>query len=162
MTSTILIIVNPLYISPSSTVIFKLIICLCIYSCSCLEFLKIAKNYHILSLWQKVVIILAMHLLIVFNVYPYWWSPSLIVLLTYLYQVADELVAEFADPNNSILPPDPDNPNAVEKWLTCITNYFLSQLYAHFVLNAATIWREKYTEKGLWCSECSDGYGDYI
>ncbi|XP_006651049.2 transcription factor-like protein DPB [Oryza brachyantha] len=27
-------------------------------------------------------------------------------------EVADELVAEFADPNNSILPPDPDNPNA--------------------------------------------------
>ncbi|KAL5218511.1 hypothetical protein ABZP36_019195 [Zizania latifolia] len=27
-------------------------------------------------------------------------------------EVADELVAEFADPNNSIEPPDPDNPNA--------------------------------------------------
>uniref|UniRef100_A0A0D3FDX7 Transcription factor-like protein DPB n=1 Tax=Oryza barthii TaxID=65489 RepID=A0A0D3FDX7_9ORYZ len=27
-------------------------------------------------------------------------------------EVADELVAEFADPNNSILPADPDNPNA--------------------------------------------------
>ena len=28
-------------------------------------------------------------------------------------QVADELVAEFTDPNNNIEAPDPDNPNAV-------------------------------------------------
>jgi len=28
-------------------------------------------------------------------------------------EVADELVAEFTDPNNNIEAPDPDNPNAV-------------------------------------------------
>ena len=33
-----------------------------------------------------------------------------------LFQVADELVAEFADPNNNIGSPDPDNPNAVKKY----------------------------------------------
>ena len=30
--------------------------------------------------------------------------------------MADELVAEFTDPNNNIEPPDPDNPNAVKKY----------------------------------------------
>jgi transcription factor Dp-1 len=30
--------------------------------------------------------------------------------------VADELVAEFSDPNNNIEAPDPDNPNAVKKY----------------------------------------------
>ncbi|GJN09062.1 hypothetical protein PR202_ga27031 [Eleusine coracana subsp. coracana] len=31
-------------------------------------------------------------------------------------EVADELVAEFSDPNNNIDAPDPDNPNAVKKY----------------------------------------------
>ncbi|KAM0904800.1 hypothetical protein ACQ4PT_017792 [Festuca glaucescens] len=31
-------------------------------------------------------------------------------------EVADELVAEFSDPNNNIEAPDPDNPNAVKKY----------------------------------------------
>uniref|UniRef100_A0A0D9VPN4 E2F/DP family winged-helix DNA-binding domain-containing protein n=1 Tax=Leersia perrieri TaxID=77586 RepID=A0A0D9VPN4_9ORYZ len=43
-------------------------------------------------------------------------------------EVADELVAEFSDPNNSILPPDPDNPNAVEKYDFPATNYFVESL----------------------------------
>jgi transcription factor Dp-1 len=30
--------------------------------------------------------------------------------------VADELVAEFKDPNSNIGSPDPDNPNAVKKY----------------------------------------------
>ena len=33
-----------------------------------------------------------------------------------LFQVADELVAEFADTNNYFASPDPDNPNTVKKY----------------------------------------------
>jgi hypothetical protein len=39
--------------------------------------------------------------------------------LAFLFQVADELVAEFSDPNN-IDSPDPDNPNAVRNIATVL------------------------------------------
>jgi len=39
--------------------------------------------------------------------------------------VADELVAEFTDPNNNIEAPDPDNPNAVRMWLLLGMNLFI-------------------------------------
>ena len=49
-----------------------------------------------------------------------------------LCQVADELVAEFSDPNNNIDAADPDNPNAVKKhdlsWAPniCLIEYVLN------------------------------------
>jgi hypothetical protein len=39
--------------------------------------------------------------------------------MAFLFQVADELVAEFSDPNN-IDSPDPDNPNAVRNIATVL------------------------------------------
>lgn len=48
------------------------------------------------------------------------------------FQVADELVAEFSDPNINIDSPDPDNPNAVRNTTTTLGQLYIKYLNAVF------------------------------
>lgn len=59
--------------------------------------------------------------------------------------MADELVAEFTDPNNNIEPPDPDNPNAVKKY-DCLLHQLvvLYRVCAHCVKM-----QQQYDEKNI-------------
>uniref|UniRef100_A0ACD5WDZ9 Uncharacterized protein n=1 Tax=Avena sativa TaxID=4498 RepID=A0ACD5WDZ9_AVESA len=59
-------------------------------------------------------------------------------------EVADELVAEFSDPNNNIEAPDPDNPNAVKKYECPLHQFF----YQH-VLTFYVIMQQQYDEKNI-------------
>jgi hypothetical protein len=60
--------------------------------------------------------------------------------MAFLFQVADELVAEFSDPNN-IDSQDPDNPNAVRNIAITLDQDLLHclQICSDYVKNAATI-----------------------
>uniref|UniRef100_A0A0D9XK27 E2F/DP family winged-helix DNA-binding domain-containing protein n=1 Tax=Leersia perrieri TaxID=77586 RepID=A0A0D9XK27_9ORYZ len=62
-------------------------------------------------------------------------------------EVADELVAEFADPNNNFAPPDPDNPHiAVKKY-----DYSPWFLICYFFCNAdyVNITQQQFDEKNI-------------
>lgn len=63
--------------------------------------------------------------------------------MTCIFQVADELVAEFSDPNINIDSSDPDNSSAVRNtsiyYDSCSVIYQVVKCHSDCVKNAATI-----------------------
>lgn len=61
--------------------------------------------------------------------------------------MADELVAEFTDPNNNIEAPDPDNPNAVRNVASPWHNFIY--LISYMLVSLYVNMQQQYDEKNI-------------